>query len=64
VTLLAAAGVTVGLEQIAVNKLVRMLFVLALIVLRHDDQQVYSTWLMGHPYSSEACGRMTVISCL
>jgi hypothetical protein len=57
VTLMAAAGVTVGLDQIAsnivkyrqipgsnpiksVNKLVRMLLVLAALVLRHDDEQV------------------------
>jgi hypothetical protein len=57
VTLMAAAGVTVGLDQItsnivkylqihgsnpikSVNKLVRMLLMLAALVLRHDDEQV------------------------
>jgi hypothetical protein len=54
---MAAAGVIVGLDQIAsnivkyrqipgsnpiksVNKLVRMLLVLAALVFRHDDEQV------------------------
>jgi hypothetical protein len=54
---MAAAGVTVGLDQItsnivkylqihgsnpikSVNKLVRMLLMLAALVLRHDDEQV------------------------